>query len=33
MAKKSKETQIIKETKCCKIYNKVSIENDEYNAA
>lgn len=36
MAKKSeetkKETKVIKETSYCKIYNKVSIEDDEYNS-
>lgn len=32
MAKKIEETKIIKETKYCKIYNKVSIEDDEYNS-
>lgn len=31
MAKKS-ETKIIKETNYCKIYSKVSIEDDEYNS-
>lgn len=36
MTKKSKETKeetkVIKETNYCKIYNKVSIEDDEYNS-
>ncbi|MDU1005306.1 MAG: hypothetical protein E7A63_09555 [Clostridium butyricum] len=29
---KKNETQIIKETKYCKIYKKVTIEDDEYNS-
>lgn len=36
MTNKSKETKeetkVIKETNYCKIYNKVSIEDDEYNS-
>lgn len=36
MTKKNKETKeetkVIKETNYCKIYNKVSIEDDEYNS-
>ena len=29
---KKRETKVIKETNYCKIYSKVSIEDDEYNS-